>query len=88
MDAMLEKFNGLMDTFESRGWDPTNKSTQTHQQAPIIESSGNDMREPDSANVSHEEPESDTDDVESLPDHGEDHAPTGHLVADAQGKLR
>lgn len=85
MDAMLEKFNNMMDAFEARGFDPSSQSTQRHQSSAGDDATSqvNEMQEPGSAEKLLDDPE---DDVESLPDHRD--VPSGHLVADAQGKLR
>lgn len=89
MDAMMERFNSLMDAFDAR----TSQSAQRHNDPALDDLRGqvrgqvNGLQDTHSVERSNESPESDADDVESLPDHREQQ-PSGHLVADAQGKLR
>lgn len=82
MDAMMEKFNSLMDAFDTR----TSQSAQRNNDPALDDLRGqvNGLQDTHSVERSNETPESD---VESLPDHREQQ-PSGHLVADAQGKLR
>ncbi|EKG22393.1 Transcription factor fungi [Macrophomina phaseolina MS6] len=85
MDAMLEKFNSLMDVFDAR----TSQSAQRSQDPAVddLRNQVNDMQGVRRSERSNESPESDVDDVESLPDHRAQQ-PSGHLVSDSQGKLR
>ncbi|KAF4536887.1 uncharacterized protein LTHEOB_11755 [Lasiodiplodia theobromae] len=85
MDSMLEKFDRLMGTFEAR---TSQISQKLHD--PAIDALQNELNRMQDLQSQHrtqeEEPESDAEDVESLPDRRDE--PAGHLVADAQGKLR
>lgn len=85
MDSMLEKFDRLMGTLEAR---TSQISQRLHDPAiDALQNELNRMQDLQSQYRTHEEEsESDAEDAESLPDRSDE--PAGHLVADAQGKLR